>query len=234
MPSTEDEWHEDPARPDLEERLGHWFEDARLLDRALTHRSLSGPDTPSYERLEFLGDRVLGFVIADALLERFPDEPEGHLSRRLNALVRRETLAEVARALDLGPDIRFGPSEEALGAENPALLADVCEALIAAIYRDAGVEAARAFVARNWEGRFDSAANPPRDPKSALQEWSMGRGLGLPTYEETARGGPDHAPVFTIRVSVGDLGACEGEGRSKRAAEQTAAADLLKRLKNDD
>jgi ribonuclease-3 len=230
MPSTD---ATAPDSGDLETRLGHRFGDRRRLDRALTHRSLSAPDTPSYERLEFLGDRVLGFIIADALLKRFPDEPEGHLSRRLNALVRRETLADVARELSIGPEIRFGPSEEALGAENPALLADVCEAIIAAIYRDAGIEAARAFVLRHWESRFDSAANPPRDPKSALQEWSMARALGLPVYEEVARGGPDHAPVFTVRVSIGDLGAAEGKGRAKRAAEQTAAADLLKRLKNE-
>ncbi|MDF1750512.1 MAG: ribonuclease III [Alphaproteobacteria bacterium] len=217
----------------LEKRLGHVFSNKRLLDRALTHRSAGSQAEGSYERLEFLGDRVLGLVIADLLLQRFPKDPEGHLSRRFNAMVRKETLADVARDLGLGKEIRFGQYEEADGADNPAILSDVCEALIAALYRDAGLESARDFILRNWEARLETDPTPPRDGKSALQEWTMARGLGLPHYEEIARSGPDHAPVFTMRVSVPKHGSAQAEGRVKRHAEQTAAEQLLESLKND-
>ena len=144
----------------LEQRLGHVFSNKRLLDRALTHRSAGALAEGSYERLEFLGDRVLGLIVADMLLQRFPKDPEGHLSRRFNALVRRETLADVARDLNLGGEIRFGQYEEADGADNPAILSDVCEALIAAMYRDAGLEAARTFILRNWK---------PIQPRRAME-----------------------------------------------------------------
>lgn len=222
----------DADRPELEQRLGHRFANRRLLDRALTHRSAGNLGDGSYERLEFLGDRVLGLVIADLLLLNFPKEPEGHLSRRYNALVRQETLAAIARDLDLGPDIRFGTSEEAEGGANPGILSDVCEAIIAALYRDGGLEVARNFILRHWEPRLDIDLKPPRDGKSALQEWTMARGLGLPQYEELARSGPDHAPVFTIRVSVPGHGSATAEGRAKRQAEQTAAELLFESLKN--
>lgn len=215
---------------ELEERLGHTFKKPRLLDRALSHRSAVATGQESYERLEFLGDRVLGLVIADMLLQRFPEDPEGHLSRRLNALVRRETLAEVAREVDVGPYIHLGQSEEGIGSENPTILADVCEAVIAALYRDGGMETARAFIMRYWSDRLDRDPTPPRDAKSGLQEWTMGRGLGLPKYEETGRTGPDHAPVFTILVSVVGHGSAEATGKSKRLAEQAAATELLARL----
>ena len=223
----------DPDRAALEARLGHNFANRRLLELALTHRSLSQAGKGSYERLEFLGDRVLGLLVADMLLKRFPKEPEGHLSRRLNALVRQETLAKVARGLELGGEIRFGTSEEAEGGDNPAILADVCEALIAAIYRDAGLEAASKFVTARWEPLLDDNQTPPRDAKSGLQEWTMARGLGLPQYEEVARSGPDHAPVFTVRVSVPGYGAEEAEGKAKRQAEQTAAGSMLRRLQKE-
>jgi ribonuclease III len=217
----------------LEKRLGHVFSNKRLLDRALTHRSVGALAEGSYERLEFLGDRVLGLVVADMLLHRFPKDPEGHLSRRFNALVRRETLADVARDLNLGGEIRFGQYEEADGADNPAILSDVCEALIAAMYRDAGLETARAFILRNWEKRLEADLTPPRDGKSALQEWTMARGLGLPHYEEVSRSGPDHAPIFTMRVTIPKHGSAQAEGRIKRHAEQSAAEQLLESLKND-
>ncbi len=217
----------------LEQRLGHVFSNKRLLDRALTHRSAGALAEGSYERLEFLGDRVLGLVVADMLLQRFPKDPEGHLSRRFNALVRRETLADVARDLRLGGEIRFGQYEEADGADNPAILSDVCEALIAGMYRDAGLEAARTFILRNWEKRLEADPTPPRDGKSALQEWTMARGLGLPHYEEVSRSGPDHAPIFTMRVTIPKHGSAQAEGRIKRHAEQSAAEQLLESLKND-
>lgn len=215
---------------ELEDRLGHKFQKPRLLDRALSHRSAVGSGQESYERLEFLGDRVLGLVIADMLLKRFPEDPEGHLSRRLNALVRRETLAEIAREVNIGPFIHLGQSEEGIGSENPTILADVCEAVIAALFRDGGMRSASAFIERYWSDRLDKDPTPPRDPKSGLQEWTMGRGLGLPKYEEIDRTGPDHAPVFTIRVSVPGKGSAEATGKSKRLAEQSAAEDLLARL----
>ena len=217
----------------LEKRLGHVFSNKRLLDRALTHRSVGALAEGSYERLEFLGDRVLGLVVADMLLHRFPKDPAGHLSRRFNALVRRETLADVARDLNLGGEIRFGQYEEADWADNPAILSDVCEALIAAMYRDAGLETARAFILRNWEKRLEADLTPPRDGKSALQEWTMARGLGLPHYEEVSRSGPDHAPIFTMRVTIPKHGSAQAEGRIKRHAEQSAAEQLLESLKND-
>lgn len=221
----------DEALTALEERLGHRFANRRLLVRALTHRSHAADH--SYERLEFLGDRVLGVVVADLLLQTFPEEPEGHLSRRFNALVRRETLAEIAEAFDLGADIRFGQSEEEAGGQNPAILSDVLEALIAAIYRDGGFDAAYRFVSDHWTPRLGTDPSPPRDAKSALQEWTMARGLGLPVYEETGRAGPDHAPEFTVRVSVPDHGSAEATGKAKRRAEQSAAETLLERLRHD-
>lgn len=224
----------DGALAGMEAKLGHRFRNRRLIERAMTHRSAGPTAGGSYERLEFLGDRVLGLVIADMLLTRFPDEPEGHLSRRLNAMVRAETLADVARGLAIGPEIRFGGTDQDADADNSSILADVCEALIAALYRDGGLPAARAFIERLWGPRLEADPTPPRDAKSALQEWTMARGLGFPDYEETGRDGPDHAPIFTIRVSVPGHGAAEAVGRSKRVAEQAAAGDLLSRLQRDD
>jgi ribonuclease-3 len=233
MSSTEQDPSAEDGYAGLEAKLGHRFRNRRLIARALTHRSAGAAAGGSYERLEFLGDRVLGLVIADMLLTRFPEEPEGHLSRRLNAMVRGETLADVARGLDLGAEIRFGMSEAETDADNPSILADVCEALIAALFRDGGLPAARAFIEAEWARRLEADPTPPRDAKSALQEWTMARGLGFPDYEETGREGPDHAPVFTIRVSVPGHGAADASGRSKRVAEQAAAGDLLSRLQSE-
>lgn len=216
----------------LAERLGHCFSQPALLSRALTHASMAkGEGGETYERLEFLGDRVLGLIVADLLLDRFPHEPEGPLAQRLAELVRRETLAKVARALDLGPHLRLARGDEAAGErDNPAILADACEAVIGALYLDGGLPAARSFVEPVWRPLLEEAPQPPRDAKTALQEWAQARGLPLPEYREVGRAGPDHGPVFTIEVTLPGLGGETGEGRSKRQAEQAAAARLLARL----
>ncbi|QJE72592.1 ribonuclease III [Aerophototrophica crusticola] len=228
-----------PPPPDLRlllERLGHRFADPALLQQALTHTSLGGHDRMAvghgYERLEFLGDRVLGLTIAEWLLERFPKEAEGALARRLTALVRAETLVKVANTLGLGPHIRVGTSEmDHAGGIKPVILADACEAVIGALYLDGGFEAARRFVRTHWEGYLESATAPPQDVKTALQEWSLARGGKLPSYEVLGRSGPDHEPVFTVRVAVDGFPPVEAEGASKRLAEKAAAAALLQVIK---
>ncbi len=208
--------------------LEYTFSNPRLLDEALTHRSVTPRRERGYERLEFLGDRVLGLVVADMLLAAFPDEEEGALARRLAALVRQETLADVARDIGLGPHIRLSRSEaESGGRENDAILSDVCEAVIAAIYSDGGLDSVRPFIERHWSGRLAAAIAPPQDAKTALQEWAQGRGLPLPDYNIVAREGPDHAPQFTVSVSVEGKPVAEGTGASKRAAEQMAASRLM-------
>jgi ribonuclease-3 len=231
MASTE----RDPGLERLSERLGHHFSDPRLLRQALTHSSAAGGDqaaAASYERLEFLGDRVLGLIVADMLLERFPNEPEGALARRHAFLVSREALAEVARGLDLGAALVISKGEaEGGGRENPALLADVCEAVIGAMYRDAGLDAARRFVVPRWEPLVRQDRKPPQDSKTALQEWAQARGLPLPSYSEVARSGPPHDPQFTVEAEVRGYPAEQGQGRSKRLAEQDAATRLLTRLR---
>lgn len=215
----------------LSERLDHRFRQPELLAEAFTHTSAAGQRgraRTSYERLEFLGDRVLGLIIADLLLRRFPRESEGALARRHAALVRRETLAEVARELGLGEFLVLARGEEETGGRhNPALLADVCESLIGALYLDGGLEAARRFVVPRWRPLIEAERRPPRDAKTALQEWAQGRGLPLPEYREVERHGPPHEPVFTVEVSVAGLRPRTGAGRSKRLAEQEAAQRLL-------
>lgn len=217
----------------LEERIGHRFKDASLLDSALSHISaLKGARnrTGSYQRLEFLGDHVLGLVIADMLYRAFPKADEGELSRRLADLVRKETCAEIARSIDLGAAIRLGASEaNAGGRTRPAILADVCEALIGAVYLDGGFAAAEALIGRLWEARMRTTAQPLRDPKTVLQEWAQARGLPTPAYREVARSGPDHDPEFRVAVQLPQLAPAEGSGRSKRAAEQAAAAAMMAR-----
>ena len=216
---------------ELADRLGHAFRDPALLEQALTHPSAGGSRTTAaadYERLEFLGDRVLGLIVADMLIDAFPDEPEGALARRHAFLVSREALAEVARGLDLGAFLKVAKSEaDSGGRDNPTLLADVCEAIIGAMYRDAGLETARAFVAEHWRSLLNQDRKPPQDAKTALQEWAQARGLPLPSYAETARSGPPHDPQFTVAVTVQGFDPREGEGRSKRTAEQHAARRML-------
>ena len=220
------------GRKELEARIGHSFADKTLLDSALTHISaLSGKSRAgSYQRLEFLGDHVLGLVVSDMLFRAFPDADEGELSRRLADLVRREACAEVARTIDLGAAIKLGPSEaNAGGRRRLAILADVCEALIGAVFIDGGYSAATAMIEKLWSERMLTPARPLRDPKTVLQEWAQARGLPTPLYREIERTGPHHDPEFRVSVALPDLGPAEGVGRSKRAAEQAAAAALLVR-----
>jgi ribonuclease III len=232
----------DAAAGDLARRIGYEFAEPLLLDEALTHPSaLMTPERRrgrrrqtvrrGYERLEFLGDRVLGVVVADMLWHRFDDEPEGLLTRRFAQLVRRETLARIAGALPLGSHLILSPAEAAAGAAaNPGILADALEALIAAIYLDGGYAAAAGFVRRWWEPLIAAMDRPPRDPKTTLQEWAQGRGLPLPAYALVATSGPDHALRFTVTASVAGVEPVSATASSKRAAEAQAAALLLDRL----
>lgn len=212
-------------------RLGHDFADPRLLARALVHPSIATPGRPSNQRLEFLGDRVLGLVIAEALFAADRTASEGQLAPRFNALVRRETCAAVAQALDLGAVLRLGRSEMlAGGRKNPATLADAMEAVLAAVYLDGGLNAARAVILRHWSDRLAAAPEIGRDAKTALQERVQAQGGPPPTYAEIAREGPAHAPRFTVEVRLADGQAAQASAPSKRAAEQAAAAALLAAL----
>jgi ribonuclease-3 len=216
----------------LETTIGYRFKDGDLLDRALTHISAlpGGNRAASYQRLEFLGDHVLGVVISDMLFRAFPKADEGELSRRLADLVRRESCAEVARAINLGAALRLGASESnAGGRSRTAILADVCEALVGATFLDGGYDQASALVERLWGERMRAPVRPLRDAKTMLQEWAQARGLPTPAYKEVERTGPHHDPVFRVSVSLPDRDPAEGRGRSKRAAEQAAASALLER-----
>ena len=217
----------------FEERIGYRFKDPALLEQALTHISaLTGARNRagSYQRLEFLGDHVLGLVVSDMLFRAFAKADEGEMSRRLADLVRKEACADVARAIDLGEAIRLGASEaNAGGRGRTAILADVCEALIGAVFVDGGYPAASALIERLWSERMRTPARPLRDSKTVLQEWAQARGLPTPAYREVERKGPDHDPEFRVTVELPDLAPAEGLGRSKRAAEQAAAAAMLTR-----
>jgi ribonuclease-3 len=219
--------------PGFEDRIGYKFKDPALLEQALTHISaLAGPRnrSGSYQRLEFLGDHVLGLVISDMLYGAFPKADEGELSRRLADLVRKEACADVARAIDLGEAIRLGASENNAGGRNRiAILADVCEALIGAVFIDGGYKAASEVIAKLWEQRMRAPSRPLRDSKTILQEWAQARGLPTPSYREVERKGPDHNPEFRVKVELPNRAPAEGLGRSKRAAEQAAAAAMLTR-----
>lgn len=225
----------DSALSHLQERLGHRFANPALLVRALTHPSVSADPSHrggDYERLEFLGDRVLGLVVAEMLFERFPEEAEGLLARRLAKLVGKDTLASVAEDFDLGNVMRFAMGEdEKQGRSNPGLLSDACEAVIAALYLDGGLPVVQAFIVQAWRQRIEEDREPPSDAKTELQEWAQGRGLPLPRYSEVDRQGPPHDPLFTISVEVEGKQPQTGTGRSKRAAEQDAAAQLLSLVK---
>lgn len=208
---------------------GHCPSDSRLFERALTHGSYSN-DT--YERLEFLGDRVLGLAIATWLYERFPGEPEGKMSRRYNALVARETCAEIGRAIDLPRHIKLGKqAREDHAGLSDNVVGDVVEALIGALYLDAGLARAEAFVRTHWAPFLDEQKRAPVHPKSALQEVAAARNLGIPLYELVSRSGPHHAPSFRVKVSLGAHGEAEGAGDSKQEAEKEAATLLLEKLK---
>nr|WP_210330946.1 ribonuclease III [Microvirga terrestris] len=211
-------------------KLGYRFEIPQLLDEALTHVSAPKADGQSYQRLEFLGDRVLGLAIADLLFRTFPGAPEGELSRRLAELVRRESCAEIAISWDVGPYLKLGAGEAHAGERrNQTILADVCEAIIGAVFMDGGYEAASSVVERAFQPLLEAPRRPLRDPKSALQEWAQGRGLPPPTYSIVEQTGPDHAPRFRVVVKVKGAENEFGQGTSKRIAEQAAARSLLLR-----
>lgn len=213
----------------LDNTLGHRFADRGLIAAALTHVSLRPAGQAStYQRLEFLGDRVLGVIVAEMLYHRFPEETEGALAKRHAALVQRDALAIVAGRIDLSAHLRIAsPDANQDLLENPGVLADCCEAVIAALYLDGGLEAARSFVEAQWVPLLEADLAPPRDPKTALQEWAQGRGLPLPSYREIGRTGPDHAPQFLVEVSVDGLPPQQGEGPSKRVATREAAERML-------
>jgi len=220
----------DPAT-DFSETLGYRFKDPSLLARALCHPSQAPGPLDSNQRLEFLGDRVLGLAISELLYAQFPNENEGALARRLAALVRRDALARVAASLDLGDYLNLGRSEaESGGQQNPANLADALEAIIAAIYLDGGLEAAVQFIRSHWVSMVAEDRDPPRDAKTALQEWSQARGGPLPEYAVVSEEGPPHAPVFEVEVRLPGVPACRAEGASKRVAEQAAAGQMLEKL----
>ncbi|RVV97480.1 ribonuclease III [Mesobaculum littorinae] len=212
-------------------RLGHDFARPELLRRALTHSSISSLSRPDNQRLEFLGDRVLGLVMADALLRADRAAAEGLLAPRFNALVRKETCADIASQIGLGQVLKLGRSEQMSGGRRKAaLLGDAMEAVIAAVYLDAGLDAARQVILRLWGSRIDTVEADARDPKTSLQEWAQGRGEPPPVYTETARTGPDHAPVFTIEARLAGGQTAVAEAGSKRAAEQAAARALLDKV----
>lgn len=218
--------------------LGHKFENPALLQRALTHTSVTHHRhyrVRSNERLEFLGDRILGLVIAEMLLNRFPDEDEGAIAPRHTALVRAEALTRVARAIDLGRYLIVSKGEEGAGGrDNAGMLADANEAVIAATYLDGGLDAARNYIETHWTAMLEETPAPPRDNKTTLQEWAQGRKLEIPSYREIDRSGPDHEPLFVVEVEVGGFPSVRAEGPSKRSAEQAAAAALLEKVQSLD
>ena len=213
----------------VRDKLGHDANDLSLFELALTHSSVGGA---SYERLEFLGDRVLGMVIAHALYERYPKEPEGNLSKRYNALVDRDTCAENGREIGVPALVRLGKQAREDGAsQSENVVGDVVEALIGALYLDGGLEVAERFIRKLWEPDLAVQRRAPQHPKSALQELAAAKGVKAPVYEVVSRTGAHHAPRFTIKVAVPTLGEASAEGTSKQEAETAAAAALLSRLK---
>lgn len=214
------------------ERLGHDFAQPELLLRALTHGSISTTTRPDNQRLEFLGDRVLGLTMAEALFTADRAATEGQLAPRYNALVKGDTCAAIAREIGLGEVLKLGRSEmKSGGRRKDALLADALEAVLAAIYLDAGFEAARAVVLQLWASRLENVDDDARDAKTALQEWAQAQGMSPPRYVQTARSGPDHAPEFdiTVRLDDGREASASGKG-TKRSIEQAAAQALLEQI----
>ncbi len=222
-----------PAHAAVEARIGHTFADPDLLTTAFTHVSALKSQrkrTDSYQRLEFLGDHVLGLIVSDMLYRAFPNADEGELSKRLAELVRKESCADIAKSLGLADDIKLGAVGASAGARlRKSVLGDVCEAVIGAIYLDGGYVAAAEFVARNWTERMQKPRRPLRDPKTVLQEWAQGKGLPTPVYREVERTGPHHDPQFRVAVDLPGLAPAEGIGGSKRAAEKVAASVMIER-----
>lgn len=218
----------------LQAALGYTFKDLSLLRHALVHSSATQQRLKSNERMEFLGDRVLGLVLADLLLDSYTEEDEGEISYRFTALAQRDALAIVAGAVGLAEHLKLSNGEQMTGGrENPGMLADAMEAVICAIYKDGGLEAARTFIHAQWTDMMQENRRPPKDPKTTLQEWAQGRGLGLPDYRVTAQEGPDHQPLFTVEVTLKGQAPMTGEGNNKRAAEQTAAEAMLSAIAKD-
>jgi ribonuclease III len=217
----------------IEERIGHKFADANLLVTAMTHVSALKPSRKrgeSYQRLEFLGDHVLGLIVSDMLYRSFPNADEGEMSKRLADLVRKESCADVAKSLGLTDDIKLGAVGAGAGARlRKSVLGDICEAVIGAVYLDGGYQAASEFVERNWTERMKKPRQPLRDPKTVLQEWAQGKGLPTPVYREVERTGPHHDPQFRVAVDLPGLAPAEGVGGSKRAAEKVAASVMIER-----
>jgi ribonuclease-3 len=223
------------ARPldDLQRILGYQFKDPQLLKIALTHASTG--EEQNYERLEFLGDRVLALVIADFLYHKFPKEEEGDLAKRLASLVQGQTLATLSSRISLGDYIAFSQSErEAGGAENDHILADVFEALIGALYVDGGFEPCRQLIEAHWQDVFFTMKTPPQHPKTEVQEWLQAKGLPLPIYDIVGQSGPDHAPIFSVQMNVKGYEPIIGEGRSRSEAEKIAARDFLRLIKESE
>ena len=217
---------------ELETKLGHRFKNVALLERALTHASVRGgkQERSDNERLEFIGDRVLGLAIAEVLNDQYPDASEGELARRYNRLVRGEACAKVSRAIGLGEHLILSESEaDSGGREKTTILADAAEAVLGAVFLDGGFDKARAVVRKLWQAQSEPVPEVAVDAKSALQEWAQGQGLALPKYTVVARKGPDHAPHFTAEVLISGRAPAQGEGASKRIAEQAAATALLHR-----
>lgn len=228
------------SKPDIQElagRLGHAFKSLELLEDALTHPSLAGfkqrrTGALPYERMEFLGDRVLGLIIAEWLYLRFPEAKEGELAKRHTALVNRDALGAVALEIGLGKHVRLARGDElSESRKDISTLSDAMEAVIGALYLDGGLESARAFIHRYWQ-KDVGIETAPADPKTALQEWAQGRGLPLPDYVDIRHYGPAHAPIFLVSAHVKGFPAVEAEGDSKRAAQKAAAALLLKQLED--
>ncbi|NNE86210.1 MAG: ribonuclease III [Alphaproteobacteria bacterium] len=211
----------------LQGRLDYTFRDPKILERALTHTSAGA--VHSNERLEFLGDRVLGLAMAEMLLNTFTDEDEGAIARRFAELVRAERLTDIGRAVGVDAALKLTGQ-----AANDGMVADATEAVIAALYLDGGFPAANQFIERHWAPLINKSDAPPRDAKTALQEWSQAQGIGLPKYRDVGREGPDHEPLFTVEVTVTGVEPARAQGTNKRAAEQDAAALLLAQLGIDD
>ena len=220
----------------LSEKLDYEFKDKKLLELALTHKSVLDPkcsNIGSNERLEFLGDRVLGLSIADMLIKRFPNENEGQIARRFSYLVSQEMLFRVAKKLDFGRFIIFSNSEKKAGGEGKkSVLADTCEAVIAAIYLDGGLTVAMKFIDDNWQSKLNEHEGPALDPKTELQEWALQNGLPLPKYSDVSQEGADHKPKFTVGLDVLNFGTVTGVGSTKRLAQRKAAAGMIKRIKD--
>ncbi len=209
---------------ELEHRIGYFFADKALLTRALTHTSTA---KDSYERMEFLGDRILSFIVAEMLYHAFPQEDEGALAKRLSALVKQGTLADIAAQLEMSSHVQMSGHESRV---TESILSDVVESLIAALYLDGGFTVAEKFIRRFWRDRLHKAVTPPEDAKSRLQEWAQGKAIPLPEYKIVERSGPDHAPLFTVEVSVAGQNSQRANGASKQIAEKEAARKMLEAI----